>query len=161
MQDWGLDGIPALDLWDLIVAVLHGNTYQSNQARGDLCTNQRDFRSTPHIIQKRMKSHGMIDDLDTVDFIPLKRPIFSSGSFVFCVWRQRSSDQDDHKGKMPDNETCFQNSQSCSWLVIWSNQFGLQNPNQRHWHQEPTRRHTDQGKLHTWWMESSFVFVWH
>ena len=24
-----LDGRPALDLWDLIVAVLHGNTYQS------------------------------------------------------------------------------------------------------------------------------------
>ena len=30
-----LDGIPALDLWDLIVAVLHGNTYQNNQERGD------------------------------------------------------------------------------------------------------------------------------
>ena len=28
-----LDGISALDLWDLIVAVLHGNTYQSNQER--------------------------------------------------------------------------------------------------------------------------------
>ena len=28
-----LDGIPALDLWDLIVAVLHGNTYQSDQER--------------------------------------------------------------------------------------------------------------------------------
>ena len=28
-----LDGIPALDLWDLIVAVLHGNTYQDNQER--------------------------------------------------------------------------------------------------------------------------------
>ena len=25
----------------------------------------------------------------------------------------------------------------------------------------PTRRHTVQGKLHTWWMESSFVFVQH
>ena len=24
-----LNGIPALDLWDLIVAVLHGNTYRS------------------------------------------------------------------------------------------------------------------------------------
>ena len=35
-----LDGIPALDLWDLIVAVLHGNTYQSNQERRDPCTNQ-------------------------------------------------------------------------------------------------------------------------
>ena len=28
-----LDGIPALVLWDLIVADLHGSTYQSNQAR--------------------------------------------------------------------------------------------------------------------------------
>ena len=45
----------------------------------------------------------------------------TSGSFVVCVWRQRSSDQDDHKGKEPDNETCFQNPQSCSWLVVWSN----------------------------------------
>ena len=28
-----LDGIPTLDVCDLIVAVLHGNTYQSNQER--------------------------------------------------------------------------------------------------------------------------------
>ena len=28
-----LDGVPVLDLFDLIVAVLHGNTYQSNQKR--------------------------------------------------------------------------------------------------------------------------------
>ena len=63
-----LDGIPARDLWDLIVAVLHRNTYQSNQARGDLCTNQREVRAVPHTLQKT-KSHGMIDDLDNVDFI--------------------------------------------------------------------------------------------
>ena len=63
-----LDGTPALDLWDLIVAVFHGNTYQSNQARRDLCTNQSEVRSTPHTIQKRRKAHGKIDDL-SVDFI--------------------------------------------------------------------------------------------
>ena len=63
------DGIPALDLWDLIVAVL-GNTNQSNKAQGDLCPNQREVRSTPHTIQKRKQSHGMIDDLDNVDFVP-------------------------------------------------------------------------------------------
>ena len=61
-----LDGIPALDFWDLIVAVLHGNTNQSNQARGDLCTNQSEVRTTPHTIQKRKKFHGMIDDSDNV-----------------------------------------------------------------------------------------------
>ena len=64
-----LDGIPALDSRDLIVAVL-GNTNQSNKARGDMCPNQREVRSAPHTIQKRKKSHGMIVDLDNVDFIP-------------------------------------------------------------------------------------------
>ena len=60
-----LDGIPALDLWDLIVAVLHGNTYQSK--RGDPCTNL--VRAAPDKLSTRKKSHGMIDDLNNVDFI--------------------------------------------------------------------------------------------
>ena len=65
-----LDGIPALDLWELIVTVLHGNTYQRNQARRDLSMNQREVRSTPHTIQKRRPSHGVINDLDNVDLLP-------------------------------------------------------------------------------------------
>ena len=64
-----LDGIPALDLCDLIVAVLHENAYQSNQEQGDLCTNQRKVREVPQTLQKRKKSHGMFNDLDNVDFI--------------------------------------------------------------------------------------------
>ena len=52
-----MDGIPALDLWDLIVTVLHGNTHQNNQVRGD------SYKSTT-----RTKIHGKIDDLNTVDF---------------------------------------------------------------------------------------------
>ena len=64
-----LDGLPALDLWDLIVAVLLGNTNQTNQARGDPCTNLREVRAAPDKLQKCKKSHGMIDDLDNVDFI--------------------------------------------------------------------------------------------
>ena len=65
-----LDGITALDLWDLIVAVLHGNTHQSNQERRDPCTNLREVRAAPHKLQMRKKSHGMIDDPDNADFIP-------------------------------------------------------------------------------------------
>ena len=64
-----LDGIPALDLWDLIVTVLHGNTHQNDQERRDLCTNLREVRAAPHKIQKRKKSHGKIDDLNDVDFV--------------------------------------------------------------------------------------------
>ena len=63
-----LDGIPALDLWDLIVLVL-GNTNQSHQEQGDLnlFMNKREVRSTPHTIQKRKQSHGVINYLDNVD----------------------------------------------------------------------------------------------
>ena len=64
-----MDGIPALDLWDLIVAVL-GNTNHFHKEQGDLLMNKREARSTPHTIQQRKKAHGMINDLDNVDLIP-------------------------------------------------------------------------------------------
>ena len=62
-----LDGIPALDLWDLIVAVLHGNMYQSNQERADPYTNV--VRVKPHNLPTRKETLGMIEDPDNVDFV--------------------------------------------------------------------------------------------
>ena len=64
----GLDGIPALDLWDLIVAIL-GNTYQNHTEQGDLLKNQREICSPPHTFHKRKHSRRVINDLDNVDFI--------------------------------------------------------------------------------------------
>ena len=62
-----------------------GNTNQSHKEQGDLLMNKREVRSPPHTIQKRKQSQRVINDLDNVDFIPFKRQIFSSGSFVVCV----------------------------------------------------------------------------
>ena len=53
-----MDAKPALDLWDLIVKLLHGNTHQNDQVRGD-----------PQKSPTRKKIHGKIDDLNNVDFI--------------------------------------------------------------------------------------------
>ena len=64
-----LDGITALDLWDLIVAVL-GKTNQNRKEQGDLLMNKREVRSTPHSIHKRKQSQRVINDLDYFDFIP-------------------------------------------------------------------------------------------
>ena len=64
-----LDGIPALDLWDLIVAVL-GNTNQNHAEQDDLLKNKREVRSPPHTIYKRKQSQRVINDLDDVDSIP-------------------------------------------------------------------------------------------
>ena len=56
-----LDGIPALDLWDLIVAVL-GNTNQNHTEWGDLLKNKREVRSPPHTIHKRKQSQRVNND---------------------------------------------------------------------------------------------------
>ena len=37
-----MDGIPALDLWDLIVTALHGNTHQNDQVRETRINLQRE-----------------------------------------------------------------------------------------------------------------------
>ena len=66
-----LDGIPALDFWDLIVAVL-GNTNQNSTEQGDLFKNKRKIRSPPHTFYKRKQSQRVINDLDNVDFLPSK-----------------------------------------------------------------------------------------
>ena len=63
------NGIPALDAWDLIVAVL-GNTNQNRIEWGDPSLNKREVCSTPHTIHKRKESQRVINDLDDVDFIP-------------------------------------------------------------------------------------------
>ena len=65
-----LDGFPALDLWDLIVAVLHGNTIRVIK-HGETCV-RTTVRFVQHLthFKNEKKSHGMIDDLDNVDFIP-------------------------------------------------------------------------------------------
>ena len=57
-----LDGIPALDLWDLIVLVL-GNTTQNHDRSGRpvVC---------PHKNNGRKQSRRVINDLDNVDLVP-------------------------------------------------------------------------------------------
>ena len=64
-----LYGIPALHLWDLIVAVL-GNTNQNRVEQCDLLKNKREVCSPPHTIHKRKQSQRVINVLDNVDFIP-------------------------------------------------------------------------------------------
>ena len=56
-----MDGVPARDLWDLIVNVLHRNTNQNKQVQGNLSTSPT-----------RKKIPGKIGDLNNVDFVSSK-----------------------------------------------------------------------------------------
>ena len=67
-----LDGLLALELWDLIVSVL-GNMTQTTERLG-----------LPVIIDRSQRSQGKTNALNNID-CSLKRSIFASRSFVVCV----------------------------------------------------------------------------
>ena len=103
----------ALDLWDLIVAVLHENTFKSIQERWNSCTNL--VREAPRKLQTRKKSHGIIDDLDNVDFISSNVHFSRQEALLYIFEDNEAVIKMIIKGRSPDNETCFQDPQSCSW----------------------------------------------
>ena len=77
-----LDGIPALDLWELTVAVV-GNTNQNRKEQGDLLKNKREVCSPPHTIHKRKQSQRVMDGLDNIDFIPSNIQSFHQDALLY------------------------------------------------------------------------------
>ena len=116
-QDWGCTVYPHLiyGIWSSQFLETRIRVIKNKETR--LWTNVKFVQHLTRVKnENNLKEWSLIW---TMLIFFLKRQSFSSGSFVLRVWRQRSSDQDDHKGKKPDNETCFQNPQSCAWLVVW------------------------------------------
>ena len=143
-----LDGITALDLWDLIVAVL-GNTNQSHEERGDPFMNKLEVRSTPHTIQKRDQSQGVINDLDTVDFIPSNVQSSHQEALLYVFEDNEAVIKMIIKGKSPTMRHVSKTHRvALDWLFDRIN-LNTQNPNQVHRHQKPTCRHSNQRKFHT------------
>ena len=151
-----LDGIPALDLWCLIVLVLKKRLRTMIERCNPLFAVTQVTRKASNLEQNSMF-------LNNVDFIPSNVQYSHQEALLYVFEYNEAVIKITIKERSPNNETCFQNPQSCAWLGIRSNQCGPKNPNQVHWHQKPTRRHTDWPReiSHTWWMESSFVSVQH
>ena len=108
-----MDGIPALDLWDLIVSVL-GNTTQNHDRTGRRVVSTSEICSPPHTIHKRKQSRRVINDLGNVDFIPSNVQSSHQEALLYVFEDNEAVIKDDYKGKKSDNETCFQKPQSCS-----------------------------------------------
>ena len=69
-----LDGLPALELWDLIVSVL-GNISHISDRTGKPVNGE----------DKHHKSHNKIDAMKGIDFCSFKCPIRAPRSFIVCV----------------------------------------------------------------------------
>ena len=68
-----LDGLPALELWDLIVSVL-GNVSRVSDGSGQPDSN----------VHKHHKNHKKIDVMKDIDSVT-SNPIRASRSFIVCV----------------------------------------------------------------------------
>ena len=97
-----LDGLLALELWDLIVSVL-GNMTQ---------TTERTVR--PVIIDRSQKSQGKINVLKNFDSVSSNVQSSQKETLLYVFEDNEAVIKMIIKGKKPDNETCFQDSQSCT-----------------------------------------------
>ena len=69
-----LDGLPALELWDLIVSVL-GNVSRVSDRSGQPVNGE----------DKHHKSHNKIDAMKDIDAVPSNVQIRASRGFIVCV----------------------------------------------------------------------------
>ena len=149
-----MDGIPALSLgfggWSISFRT-EQNWWIEERATVKPVGNCQAKHAQPHPNQEHKRhsnkhwSH------------PTKYNAFWHQRYVVCLW-QRISDQDDYQKSKSHNVACFTDPQSCPGLVVWQDSFGPQDPN-LFWHQTSTRRHVDQRKFQTWWVEQSYSCV--
>ena len=120
-----MDGIPALDLWNLVIEVCHYTQNQSNKAKDSLAQEDLLHRVTSN---KRTKNQSKAppthdhSDLFHVDNVP-SNVRFSVHCYVVrrklccCVWRQWSRDKNDNQRQESNNETCVKDHRvSLDWL---------------------------------------------
>ena len=65
-------------------------------------------------VKRNQKSQGKINVMENIDSVPSNVQSSRQEALLYIFEDNEASDQDDHQGKKPDNETCFQNPQSCS-----------------------------------------------
>ena len=143
-----LDGIPALDLWDLIVSVL-GNTTQNHDRTGRPFVNKSEACSPPHTIHKRKQSQRVINHLDNVDLIPSNVNSSRQEALLYVFEDNEAVIKMIIKGRSPTmRHVTRTNRVALDWLF---DRINLDSKIQIKYidTKKPNRRHTDQGKFHT------------
>ena len=98
-----LDGLPALELWDLIVSVL-GSVSQISDRTGRPVND----------VKKHQKSHGKIHVMENIDSVPSDVQSSHQEALLYVFEDNEAVIKMIIEAKKSYNETCFQNRQSYS-----------------------------------------------
>ena len=133
-----LDGLPALELWDLIVSVL-GNISR---------VSDRSVKPESDV-HKRQKTHSRIDVMQDIDSVPSNVQSARQEALLYVFEDNEAVINMIIKGRSPTMRHVSRTHRvALDWLFDRIN-LDPQNPNQIHRHQKPTRRHLDKGEFHT------------
>ena len=152
-----LDGLPFMEVWDLIVSVL-GDTIQNHDRTERPVVNKREACSPPHTIHKRKQSQRVINDLDNVDFIPSNVPSSHQEALLYVFEDNEEAIKMIIRGRSP---TLIHVSRTHRVALDWLfDRINLHSKIQiKYIDTRNQLADTNQGKFHTWWMESSLSFV--
>ena len=132
-----LDGISALNLWDLIVSIL-GNISHHHDRTGRPVVHHWNS----HTIHKRKQSRRLVNNLDNVDFIPSNVEFDHQDALSYVFEDNEAVIKMIIKGRSPSMRHVSRTHRvALDWLLDRTNLFGPQDPNQIHWHRKQTRRH--------------------
>ena len=59
--------------------------------------------------------------MEDIDPVPSNVQSSRQEALLYVFEDNEAEIKNDHKRKESNIETCFRDSQSCSWLVVWSN----------------------------------------
>ena len=90
----------ALELWDLIVSVFGNISHVTDRA------------GQP--VNGKNKSHNKIDVIHDIDLVPSDVQSASREALLYVFEDNEAVDQNDYERQKSNDETCFQNSSSCS-----------------------------------------------
>ena len=136
-----LDGIPALDSWDLIVLVLENTTQNHDRTvRPVVCLD------TNH---ERHQSRGVINALDNVDFVPSNVQSSHQEALLYVFEDNEAVTKMIFKGRSPTMRHVSRTHKvALDWLFDRTN-LDPKIQIKKIGHQKPTSRHANQGKFHT------------
>ena len=133
-----LDGLPAQELWDLIVSVF-GNISRISD-RTEKPVNGED---------KHHKSQNKIDAMKDIDAVPSNVQSARQEASLYVFEDNEAVIKKIVKARSPTwRHVSRTHRVALDWLFDRIN-LDTKNPNQIHRHQKPTRRHLDQREFHT------------
>ena len=154
-----MDGIPALDLWDLVIEVLHSSFNQTRKPKetvqGDLLRNKPSSKKHTNSQTKTQVQYNDLE-LSNVDCVSSNVKSSHFGAMLYIFEDNEAVIKMIIKGRSPTMRRVSRTHRvALDWLLSRID-LDPKGSNQIHWHQKKTtRRHNDKGQLHKWWVEPS------